>query len=265
VAEPSFVDALNRRTMASRGAITAYSRNEEEWPAEKAIYDRVRAEVRGRPILDLGVGGGRTVRPLLALSDDYVGLDYTPAMVAVCRRRFPRVRFEHGDARDLSRFPAGHFALVVFSCCGLGMVDHADRLRVLAEVRRVLAPGAAFAFSAHNRRSPEYEEGFALPPIEPTGDPLRKAVRTARFVVQTGRSLVNYLRYHKHEIRTPEYAVINDRCHEHATMLYYITLEAQRAQLVRAGFQAGAEAFDLEGKPATEASRDNALCLLARA
>jgi SAM-dependent methyltransferase len=264
VAEPSFVDALNRRTMASREAVTAYSRNEEVWPAERAVYDRVRAEVHGRPILDLGVGGGRTVPPLLELSEDYVGVDYTPAMVSACRRRFPRVRFEHGDARDLSRFPSGHFALVVFSCCGLGMVDHADRLRILAEVHRVLSPGAAFAFSVHNRRSPEYAEGFAFPAIEPTKDPLRRAVRAARFVVQTGRSLVNYLRNQKHEIRTSEYAIINDRCHEHATMLYYITLEEQRSQLVRAGFQAGAEAFDLEGKPATEASRDNAICLLAR-
>ncbi len=262
--EPSFIDAINRRTMASRGAVTAYSRNDEVWPAERAIYDRVRDEVRKRPILDLGVGGGRTVTPLRELSEDYVGVDYTPEMVTVCRRRFPGVRFEVADARDLASFPTGHFALVVFSCCGLGMVDHPGRLRVLAEVRRVLVPGGVFAFSVHNRRSPEYQEGLALPSIEPAKDPLRRAVRAVRFVVQTCRSVVNHLRYRRHEIHTSEYAIINDRCHEHATMLYYITLEEQRAQLVRAGFQPDAQAFDLAGQPATSESRDNAICLMAR-
>jgi len=261
--ERDFAERLNRRTMASPRVVKTYSRNDEVWPGERAIYERVRSDVRGRPILDLGVGAGRTVRPLLALSEDYVGLDYTPEMVAVCRRRFPGARFEDGDARDLLRFPAGVFALVVFSCCGLGMVDHAGRLRVLAEVRRVLAPGGAFAFSFHNRRSPEYEAGFAFPRTQAATDPLRRVIRAGRFAVESARSFSNYLRYRSHEIHTDEYAIINDRCSHYATMLYYITLEEQRAQLCRAGFQAGAEAFDLDGKPATEASRDNAICLLA--
>ena len=43
--------------------------------------------VRGQPILDLGVGGGRTVPLLRAVSSDYVAVDYTPAMGEACRRR----------------------------------------------------------------------------------------------------------------------------------------------------------------------------------
>ena len=250
--------------MASARAVKTYSQADDVWPAERAIYDRIGDHVRGRPILDLGVGGGRTVRPLRELSQDYVGVDYTPAMVAACQRTFPGVRFETADARDLSRFPPDHFALVVFSCCGLGMVDHPGRLLVLSEVRRVLAPGGVFAFSTHNRRSPEFAEGLALPPVEPTRDPLRRAVRAVRRVVRTARSAANRLRYRRHEVRTPEYAIINDRCFDYATMLYYITLEQQRAQLVRAGFEPEAEAFDLQGRPATTDSTDNSLCLLAR-
>jgi SAM-dependent methyltransferase len=255
---------INRRIMASPRAVNTYAQADDVWPAERAIYDRIREQVRGRPILDLGVGGGRTVRPLLELSADYVGVDYTPAMVETCRRAFPGVRFESADARDLSRFPASHFALVVFSCCGLGMVDHVGRLRVLAEVRRLLVPGGIFAFSMHNRLSPEFSEGLALPPVEPARDPLRRTVRAVRRVVQTARSAVNRLRYRRHEVHTRQYAIINDRCFDYATMLYYITLEEQRAQLARAGFEPDAEAFDLQGRPATPDSTDNALCLLAR-
>jgi SAM-dependent methyltransferase len=264
MAQPSIIDTVNKAAMASDRLVTLYTRNEELWPAERAIYDRVRAEVAGRPILDLGVGAGRTVRPLLDLSADYVGVDYTPEMVAVCRRRYPGVRFEQADARDLSLFAAGHFALVVFSCCGLGMVSHDDRLRILAEVRRVLVPGGAFAFSHHNRASPEARGGFALPAFEPASNPLRMAMRTLRFGREVARALVNHARLRRFEVVTPEYAILNDRVHEHATLLYYITLDKQRAQLVDAGFQPGAEAYDLSGALVTGESTDNALCLLAR-
>jgi SAM-dependent methyltransferase len=264
VSPPSIIDAINQRTMASAEAVAAYSQSHETWPAERTVYDRVAAEVRGRAILDLGVGAGRTVPPLLEFSDDYVGVDYTRAMIEVCRRRFPGVRFENGDARDLSRFRDGSFALVVFSCCGLGMVGHDDRLRILAEVRRVLVPGGVFAFSFHNRASPEYGEGLALPPFTWSKNPARLAVRAARFAVQLARSAKNHRHYRSHEIHEDEYAILNDRCHDHATMLYYITLDKQREQLVRAGFEPRVEAYDLAGKLVTETSRDNAILVLAR-
>lgn len=258
------IDTINQRTIRSKPAIRKYTRNDEIWPAEQVIYDRIRNDVRDRPILDLGVGGGRTVSPLLELSADYVGVDYVPEMVDVCQHRYPDVRFKCGDARELSDFADGSFALVVFSCCGLGMVSHDDRLRALSEIRRVLVPGGYFAFSIHNRDSPECSAGFRFPEFESTRDPLRFAVRALRFSRQTVVSWRNYMRYRHHEIRTKEYAIINDRCHDHGTMLYYITLEQQRAQLERTGFAPGALAYDLTGHLVTQSSLDNAICLLAQ-
>jgi SAM-dependent methyltransferase len=264
VTAPSIIDTINQRTMRSAEAVARYSRSDDVWPSERAMYERVRHEVRGGAILDLGVGGGRTVAPLLELSTDYVGIDYTREMVAACARRFPATRFEWGDARELSRFAADHFALVVFSCNGLGMVGHEDRLKILAEVRRVLRPGGAFLFSTHNRDSADHDEGFVWPTFERARDPLRLAVRAARFAVQAATAVVNHRRYRRHEIRTADYSIINDRCHGHGTMLYYISLSKQREQLERAGFQPHAEAYDLAGERVIDASTDGSLAWLAR-
>jgi SAM-dependent methyltransferase len=268
VAGPSIIDTINQRTMRSAEAVARYSRSDDVWPSERAMYERVREEVRGRPILDLGVGGGRTVAPLLSLSADYVGVDYTREMVAACQRRFPSARFEWGDARDLSRFAADRFALVVFSCNGLGMVGHDDRLKILSEVHRVLAPGGAFLFSAHNRDSADHDEGFVWPPFEPAKNPLRLAVRAARFAVQAVTAAANHRRHRRHEVRAADYSIINDRCHGHGTMLYYISLAKQREQLERAGFQPDAEAYDLAGRrlghAGSGASTDGSLAYLAR-
>jgi ubiquinone/menaquinone biosynthesis C-methylase UbiE len=66
---------------------------------------------RARRLLDVGVGAGRTARQFAELSYEYVGTDFSSAMVETCRARFPQFRFEVGDVRDLSRFADGDRAL----------------------------------------------------------------------------------------------------------------------------------------------------------
>lgn len=149
------LDRSNRAWYARTGCIAGMARDEGFSDAgERAAYDHIAGEVRQRPILDLGVGAGRTVPLLRALSHDYLGLDYLPPMLAAARARHPDADLREGDARDLSALPAGHFALVVFSCQGLDSVDHAGRCQVLNEVWRVLAPGGVFWFSTLNRDGP---------------------------------------------------------------------------------------------------------------
>src|SRR4029077_6207672 len=120
-------------------------------PGEQAALQSVRADASNQPILDLGVGPGRTVSLLREISTDYVGLDYTSELVLACRQRYPEVRILHGDARDLSQFSDGSFQLVVFSFNGIDAVNAEDRLTILREARRVLRPGGALLFSTHNR------------------------------------------------------------------------------------------------------------------
>ena len=260
----ALVDAINRRRMSGREAVQHYSRREDLSLDELAALARVSHEAWGRPILDIGVGGGRTVKPLLAVSSDYLGIDYVEPMVEAARRRFPRAKFRHADARNMDFLADDSIQLAVFSCNGIGMVSHKDRLKILKEVRRVLVPGGAFLFSTHNRDCPDHVAGFRFPDIELTRNPAKMLVRTARFAQQTVRRVYNRVRLNRHTHRSKHYSIINDECHDYGVMLYHITLEGQRKQLVDLGFQPDAEAFDLEGNQIASGTRHSSMTLVAR-
>jgi SAM-dependent methyltransferase len=259
----SDMDSLNTRTM--RGAVQEYADLVYEGlnSAERAALAAVIGEVRGKRILDLGVGAGRTVNGLREISTDYVGIDYVPEMAEHCRKQFPGVRFEHADARALL-FADGEFQLVFFSCNGISMVDHAGRLAILSEVRRVLGTGGVFIFSTCNRNSPEFESGFRFPVFERTMNPLKVAVRSLRFARDTLIRLRNRLRFRRRESFEQDYAIINDIYHQYGVMLYFVTLEKQLEQLRRSGFSTRIQAYSLNGSPASEHTRDVTLTFVAR-
>jgi SAM-dependent methyltransferase len=255
------IDTINRSMMMRRDAIDQYVAASELSPPEAIALQALTGEARDQPILDLGVGGGRTVGPLRAISSDYVGIDYSPRMVAAAKLRHPDARIEQADACDLSAYPADHFQLVVFSCNGIGMVGHADRLRILASVRRVLRPGGAFVFSNHNPHP--NTDRFALPALQLAVNPIRSLVRTARFARSAAVRVANRLRNRRHEVRTAEYAIVNSVCHDYGVMLYVIDHAHQEQQLASAGFALEAS-YDLEGRPATTATRDDSILYIAR-
>jgi ubiquinone/menaquinone biosynthesis C-methylase UbiE len=60
-------------------------------------------------MLDIGVGGGRTTKYFFPLAKEYVGIDYSPEMIQACKKKFPELRFEVADVRNLSLFGDGHF------------------------------------------------------------------------------------------------------------------------------------------------------------
>src|ERR1700682_1060613 len=97
-------DRLNQDTWAASGTLDWLGSLEGFVDAgERTAYARIAELARDQPILDLGVGAGRTIPMLQSLSRDYVAIDYTPAMVERARQRFPGVDIQLGDARDLSR------------------------------------------------------------------------------------------------------------------------------------------------------------------
>jgi ubiquinone/menaquinone biosynthesis C-methylase UbiE len=121
-------------------------------PAERAALARFGPQLHEFEMLDLGVGAGRTGYTFAPLVHRYVGLDYSPRMLERARRLLgddARVELILGDARDLSGV-GGPFDLVLFSFNGIDAVGHEDRLRILAEVRRVLKPSGHFLFSSHS-------------------------------------------------------------------------------------------------------------------
>src|SRR4051794_34579063 len=113
---------VNLATYRNRLIVSQFEREATLQPPEHTLFDSVAQEFRGKRILDIGVGGGRTTPHLLAISDDYVAVDYSPEMIERCRAAYPAERFVLGDARDLSRFNPGSFDLIVFSYNGIDYV-----------------------------------------------------------------------------------------------------------------------------------------------
>lgn len=226
-----------------------YAQLEKLFPAESAIFDRVRTHCYGLPILDLGVGAGRTTPHLLQLSADYLGIDYSAQMVAQCRRRFPGVHFEQADARRLDAYPAGHFAFILFSFNGLDYVPHTDRLVILRQVWRLLAKGGLFAFSTHNRRvrhiSP-FDVGRFL-----TINPLKIINRVGHYVCGIAR----YHRLRRYVREELDYAIRVDGAFNYSIVTYYINIVNQVRQLQTVGFDTLA-LFNAEGNEILANSND---------
>ena len=120
-------------------------------PCEKLLFEKYVAP--GGDILDLGVGGGRTTAFLSSRAGLYVGLDYAPAMVELCRLKFPSLKFFEGDAADLSRFADASFQTVVMAFNGIDYLDQPARLNCLRECYRVLKDNGRLIFSSHNPRA----------------------------------------------------------------------------------------------------------------
>lgn len=224
-------------------AVGVYADYSQPYFQEKVALDSIVEEVRDKRILDIGVGGGRTTAALVEISENYVGIDYVQEMVDSCRSNFPGVRFEYADARAMPQFADCSFDFIVFSSHGLCMVDHVGRMAILREVRRLLAPDGIFLFTTYNRNSVEHDRLFEFPEFQLTKNPIKFLVRSSRFIFSTVYGAMNRLRFKKMEVATPEYSIINDKCHDYQTMLYYLTLDEQKRQLNQCGFDRDSTVF----------------------
>jgi SAM-dependent methyltransferase len=265
------MDDTNRRVWAKLDVLRAFGAGETsrtEWwsdAGERAALLAIADEVRGAPILEVGVGGGRLIPMLRLLSAAYVGIDYTPEMVSLCHRLHPDVDIRLGDVRDLSSFADESFALVVFTFNGIDAIDHVDRFIALCEIRRVLRPGGMVLFSTHNRLGPCYR----ATPWRPAGSPSRGSWSPAyrlfswagqRVLHPAGplRSLGNWLRLRRLGHDAGTWAIAPVEAHDFELLIHYTTFDGELDELSRAGFQAVA-VFDAErGAPVTSeaATRD---------
>jgi SAM-dependent methyltransferase len=144
----------------------------------------------GGPILELGCGSGRVLAPLARDGHDVVGIDLSRTMLAraaarVARlpaRAAARVRLMRADMRSLPVIAGASSGVPLVICPFNGMMHlygRADLAAMLAEVRRVLAPGGRFAFDVLN------------PDLRwLTRDPHRRWARTRFTHPATGEKLV---------------------------------------------------------------------------
>ncbi|HWP27210.1 MAG TPA: class I SAM-dependent methyltransferase [Xanthobacteraceae bacterium] len=104
----------------------------------------------GARVADLGCGSGVFSNLLQQAGYDCVGLDISPKLVALARRKYPAVSFVEGDVERLP-FPSASFDGVLLS----GIVHHLpDPAQCAAEVFRVLRRGGRFVAFDPNRRNP---------------------------------------------------------------------------------------------------------------
>jgi SAM-dependent methyltransferase len=103
-----------------------------------AFAELVQTTTTGR-VAELGCGPGQTTAHLRDLGLDIFGIDLSPVMIELARRRYPELRFEVGsmDALDLAD---GELAGIV-SWYSVIHAPPQDLPSYFAEFQRVLAPG----------------------------------------------------------------------------------------------------------------------------
>ncbi|MFQ5698017.1 MAG: class I SAM-dependent methyltransferase [Myxococcota bacterium] len=115
--------------------------------ADIEFYRELARQAAG-PVLELGCGTGRVLLPIAELGIPCTGLDASPRMLEVLRRRsqVPTLRLvcQRMQAFDLGE---ERFTLIFSAFRALQhLYSVEDQLACLARVRRHLAPGGSFAF-----------------------------------------------------------------------------------------------------------------------
>jgi len=119
--------------IAEQGDSGDWSRREILDPALEPVF----AKVAGKRVLDVGCGEGRYARLLSGRGATVVGIDPTPELLAVARRRHPAGDYRPASGESLP-FGEAEFDVVL---CYLSLVDIADDSSAIAEMCRVVRPG----------------------------------------------------------------------------------------------------------------------------
>lgn len=224
---------MNKSGYEDHEIASYYAKQSDLQPPEEAILSVLVNALAGKRMLDIGVGGGRTTLHFAKWTADYVGVDYSAAMISGCRLRFAafpgNMTFVEGDATQLTSFPDDSFDFVLFSFNGIDYVSHEARLEVFREVHRIGRPGGHFVFSTHNLQAApklfSLRRQFCL-------HPLRLLRQLKRWFLLT---FVHNRWTTVRSLGTSNHSVFNDGAHGYRFQTYYITPTAQIEQL-RSGF-----------------------------
>ena len=237
------VESLNQSTYSRDDVVHAYRHNVGfAEVGELAVLASVAPLVRGERMLDVGVGAGRTIPLMRLVTDEYVAVDYSAAMVEGCREEYPNVDVRRVDARDLSVFDDGQFAFVFFSFNGIDGLDHDGRRRALAEFHRVLRPGGVLVFSTLNRHGPAFNtRPWRDPSRARSGSRLRHALsylsRARQQVPLDVRRWSNWWRVRRLFVDHGDWAISPLHSHEFGLVVHFTTWAQQRRELEELGFQ----------------------------
>jgi ubiquinone/menaquinone biosynthesis C-methylase UbiE len=235
------VATINHRAYGGRKAVDEYVRFSTLFLAERVILDKLRPEIKGKRLLDIGVGAGRTTAALLDISRHYTAIDYSAEMVHATRKRFSLQSIWCCDARDMNRFPDSSFDFAMFAFNGIDSLPYSERSRAIAEVMRVLASGGIFVFSSHNR---DLRDIGKLPWQCSSAKLTPSLIKQSLIAVLR---LPRRMRLKPHEVYAGDYAIVNDSGVSYSLLTCYVTISAQTRELLRSGFRE-VSAYDLQGR-----------------
>jgi SAM-dependent methyltransferase len=113
------------------------------------------AERCGSPILELGCGTGRVLLPLARQGYQITGVDVSPGMLEVARRKVAaenlvgRATLVEGDIRELDLDAGFNFAFIAVNSF-MHLLSTDDQLAALARIRQHLNPGGLFLLDLFN-------------------------------------------------------------------------------------------------------------------
>lgn len=221
-----------------------YANQWQLYEPEKVIREMLAKDLPVTRMLDIGVGAGRTTHHFVREVEYYAGIDISEPMLEKCRQKFgtsgDHVTLRLMDATNLHEFRDNEFNFVLFSYNGIDCVSHADRIKILSEIKRVLAPGGIFAFSSHNIHFIPKLYSLNL-----SSNPLTSFKRLAKWAV-----LVLLNGWHSN-YRSKDYALLRAGDYGFKLALYYIDPEYQVKQLQQLGFE-NTRMFSYTGRELTK-------------
>jgi ubiquinone/menaquinone biosynthesis C-methylase UbiE len=123
-------------------------------PSDDVAFYRELARASGGPVLELGCGTGRTLLPIAQAGISCVGVDASPAMLAVLRDKSPPANLALVEAR-MEKLDLPHRSFPLVTCpfrAFSHLLDVETQLAALGAVRRHLEPGGTFALDVFDPR-----------------------------------------------------------------------------------------------------------------
>ena len=235
--DESAVEEQNFRTYSSERSARTYVG--DRWlPAEVAIFARYYAAHKQARILDLACGTGRLANVLAGTGRTYVGVDYSPAMVAWFQKLHPQLEVIQADLRSFPDVIGESFDVIWLSFNGIDSIAYDQRDIVYRNVGSCLVPGGYFIFSTHN-----------LGHLYALNRDLRLPDCCLYCKAKSAlRQHFNRARLKQHTATRDDFAIVNDRAQEFGLLNVYVdpTLELPRLEL--AGLKV-LEIFDAQGGP----------------
>jgi SAM-dependent methyltransferase len=234
--------SINRETYTKSRVVRSYLGFTELYPAEEYIFSRYERQFSG-DVLDIAIGTGRTTRALLPRARVYVGLDFSPAMIEAAARTYPRAELHCADMRAVPLiFKDRQFDAILISFNGLDCISWEDRNSLLRALRFLLRPTGVLAFSTHDLRMAQHEQGFRMrTDLRPRlsvlkSNPARFCAKLVKLPVWALLAWRNHRRNRRNQQFFAGYAYLNDIGENFGLVSVYVARDVQLKILSDSGY-----------------------------